>query len=348
MFGVIRKYVVAVAFSTVCVSLFVSCGNPRRKCVKNKIKSGEFPYVEVPALIVGDSARAAFAAENFWNNYMASDGAEKVSAGNLGAAYNEYLKTLVFLYSINAPYDSIYNSLYRLFSEFDAKCTGDSTVKDRENWKKEFFAMIKFSEMWLYGANSAIRNDELYIPVLKAVINSGTLSHDEKLQYRYQLKIASLNRMGKKASDFDFEYVCEPSDMGSEKLVLKRGSLYSLRADYIMIYFNNPDCNACRENLKILGGDDEIKKMVSSGNLKILSMYIDKDIDLWKKHYDEFPSGWIYAYDPKFVLRNNNIYGLKAIPSIYLLDGDMHVIVKDAEAAQCIYFLKNMESRAGR
>ena len=65
--------------------------------------------------------------------------------------------------------------------------------------------------------------------------------------------------------------------------------------------------------------------------LAILSIYPDDDITSWRKYLDIMPSRWLHAYDSGMHITNKKLYDLKAIPSIYLLDKNKRVILKDTD-----------------
>ena len=54
---------------------------------------------------------------------------------------------------------------------------------------------------------------------------------------------------------------------------------------------------------------------------------------------EKYPDEWIYAHDPYLILRDNGIYGLRAIPSLYLLDQDKRVLFKDAPVGKIVSYL---------
>ena len=64
----------------------------------------------------------------------------------------------------------------------------------------------------------------------------------------------------------------------------------------------------------------------------MVDVYIDEDIDLWKQRMAGYPSAWINGYDPTFTIRTDRIYAVRAVPSLYLLDKDKTVVLKDAPA----------------
>ena len=63
--------------------------------------------------------------------------------------------------------------------------------------------------------------------------------------------------------------------------------------------------------------------------MKVLAVYPDADLKEWRRWLPENPSWWISAYDRGEKIRNGELYDLKAIPTIYLLDHDKRVILKD-------------------
>jgi hypothetical protein len=65
------------------------------------------------------------------------------------------------------------------------------------------------------------------------------------------------------------------------------------------------------------------------GRLSILSLYTDEDLSVYWSTLDKMPKTWINAYDKKVVVKNQSLYDLKAIPTLYLLDKDKKVLLKD-------------------
>jgi hypothetical protein len=43
-----------------------------------------------------------------------------------------------------------------------------------------------------------------------------------------------------------------------------------------------------------------------------------------------YPEEWYNGFDPDCVIRNTGLYNVRAIPSLYLLDAEKKVILKDA------------------
>ena len=85
-----------------------------------------------------------------------------------------------------------------------------------------------------------------------------------------------------------------------------------------------------------------IQKLKTKGVLKILAVFPDKDLDLWNKHYAELPDSWIKAYDKETIIQDKELYDLKAIPTIYLLDGDKTVLLRDPTFEQFEKYLNSL------
>jgi hypothetical protein len=73
---------------------------------------------------------------------------------------------------------------------------------------------------------------------------------------------------------------------------------------------------------------------MKDGTLQILAVYPDKDLTEWKKYAGEMPAQWINSYDHKTVIKDEDLYDLKAIPSLYLLDKTKRVLLKDADVRE--------------
>lgn len=43
-----------------------------------------------------------------------------------------------------------------------------------------------------------------------------------------------------------------------------------------------------------------------------------------------YPQAWYNGFDPDLVIRTDLVYNVRAIPSLYLLDSDKTVLLKDA------------------
>lgn len=181
-----------------------------------------------------------------------------------------------------------------------------------------YFAAL--CQKYLHDPNSPLRDEEIYISALEAILASEEMDDIHKERYRHQYKIALRNRQGAKAADLAYTLTSG-----------RKGNLYSIKADFTLIYFNNPECHDCAVVMKKLTQSALINKMLATGRLRILAFYPDRELDIWKKHCKDYPHTWINGHDTSGEgIREREVYDLKAIPSLYLLDKKKQVLLRDA------------------
>ncbi len=187
----------------------------------------------------------------------------------------------------------------------------------------------KTAEKYLYHPNSPLRNDSLYEKFLELACASMVIDSVSKFRFQKQYGISQRNKPGHKATDFDFTF--------------KNGAastLYHIKAGLLLLYFYNPECAECKVIRSKLTQSKLILQLESKGLLRILSVYTDKELNLWENHYSELPGSWINGYDKGTVIQQKELYDLKAIPSLYLLGGDKTVLLRDATIEQIEGYLQ--------
>ena len=91
-----------------------------------------------------------------------------------------------------------------------------------------------------------------------------------------------------------------------------------------------------------LDSSPHVAQMLSDGSLAVLNIYIDSDLAEWRKYMPIYPDSWYNGYDPDFVIRTVVLYNVRAIPSLYLLDRDKTVLMKDVPQEKLFYWLQNI------
>lgn len=181
----------------------------------------------------------------------------------------------------------------------------------------DYFAGL--SAMVLHDPNSPLRNDEFYIPVLEAQLASPWYDEYERIGPAYELQMAMQNRLGHAANDFRYTLVSGAS-----------GTLYNLKAEYVLLFINNPGCSMCKEIREAICASPMLSEMIERGRLEILALYPDENLTEWHNYRDQIPATWVNGYDKGCVIRDKGSYDLTAIPALYLFDRDKQVLVKDA------------------
>lgn len=279
-----------------------ACGGraPRRPAAT----TAETPAVFLPAIApaaLAPEERVEWLRWHYWDNFDFADTAFLARADTLQLfeAYARYVQLLFSAPTDGAPMDSLMR-----------RAAVSRPMLD-------YFAML--ADRVLGDPNSPLRNDEFYIPVLRAQLSSSWYDEYERLAPEYRLSLASQNRIGEQANDFRYTLASGAT-----------GTLYGLRAEYVLLFINNPGCPMCREIREAISASPMLTELIEHGRLRVLALYPDENLDEWRAYREQIPASWINAYDDGCVLREKGLYDLSAIPSLYLLDAQKRVLVKDA------------------
>ena len=193
----------------------------------------------------------------------------------------------------------------------------DSLLADASKDSIVFSQTVAYLDEPFGSPNSAYRNDSLYVVLLEVSLKSPWIDSTVRETTKGHLHLVMQNQPGTVANDFTYESVS-----GIKK------NLHDLKAKYTLLYFYNPECPACKEMKTALTSSATIVQKVNTGELIILALDY-KDENVWLKHLDEMPKEWIHGRDQDEYLYKNKIYDLRAIPTLYLLDADKRVLLKD-------------------
>ena len=206
----------------------------------------------------------------------------------------------------------------------------DILLKKSEASKSVFSFILKLSERYLYEPESPVYDEEKLIPFVQYALQSTILDDTEKIRPRFLLENISINRLGSVASDFDYIL------MNGEK-----GNLHSVNAEHTLLYFNDPDCEDCAMLIKQLIASTTISNLINRGKLKTIMTYVNDDIEAWEKHASEIPDTWIYTREAEQKIIIEGIYNIKQFPTIYLLDKDKKVLLKDTTFENLESYFRN-------
>lgn len=288
-------------FLIVYLILFAACsGNTKNNTTDCPCR---FTTVEMPAIITEPYARAEFLVMHYWDNFDFADTACVNNDDVTEQAFSNYINILEQVISGNSELAD------KSITAFMQRAKVDSTSYRR-------FADI--AERYLDDPNSPMRNEAIYMGVLQHMLDGDALSPLEKVRPQARKEMLLKNRVGERANNFEYTL----SDG-------RRGDLYNINTAYTLLFINNPDCQACKEVIDALMVSVTASQMRADGKLTILAFYPDEDIELWRKNLSKFPEQWINAYDAQQTMREKSLYDLRAIPTLYLLDKNKKVLIKD-------------------
>lgn len=176
---------------------------------------------------------------------------------------------------------------------------------------------LEFAETRLGNPADSLHNEELYITCLEHATKSFVLSNNEKSRPRLLLEAAQKNRIGSPAADI--EYVTPDG---------KSHHLNEACEQFTLVYFNDPDCDACEKVKARMEQSQALKGYVEQGLLKVIAIYPEDNQKLWKK--STYPSWMINGWDKKQQIENEGTYLMPAtLPVFYLLSPDKTVLMKN-------------------
>lgn len=213
--------------------------------------------------------------------------------------FNDYLEQVHLMGGSNA--------------EFLITTTMESLAKDPKAYRQ----MMELAERRFSDPADPIHDENLYIAVLTHAAEKYVLSGAEKEKQRLLLAGAMKNRVGSVAADFDYVV---PKDKTVHHLK-------DLKANHILVYFNDPDCNACETIKQRLASSELINQLVTDGKLIVLAIYPFDDQKLWKK--TRYPNMMINGWNQSRKIENGELYDLPTLPCFYLLDKDYKVLMKN-------------------
>lgn len=292
--------------------IFNSCnGQQSSKTVTEGKVSRTFEMVSIPSMIAEPAERSDYLVKHYWDKFDFSD----TSYIGLPEVTEQALTNYIDLMKYVSP-EVASSSIKQMMN----KAETDSSM---------FAHFASLYEKYLYDPNSPMHDESLYIYVLESVLSAPVFDDINKIRPSHLLELAMKNKIGEPAIDFTYTLA------GGQK-----GTLHAIKADYLILFFYNPDCHACKEITDQLSASSLITDLIENKKLKILALYPDEDLAAWKNHISYMPASWINSYDNTVSLKNDEIYDLKAIPTLYLLDKDKKVLLKDVTFEQLGGFLQ--------
>ncbi|MGM9785900.1 MAG: DUF5106 domain-containing protein [Candidatus Cryptobacteroides sp.] len=289
--------------------------------------AASFPVVMPPAMMEDAQDRADYVALHFWDLFADPSreysrdtslcgGVRKTEVEQKFADWTACLGMVSFRTASDA--------VSKLYSKVVSCEENDSTSNIFETVNGLIYK-------YLYDPNSPVRNEDLYGIYAEKLSGCNLIDQAHRSAYAFDASMCSMNRIGTKAADFRF------SDNRG-----RISTLYGIKAEWILLFFSNPGCEACMEIINSIKASANIADMIACGKLAVVNIYIDEDIEAWRSYMPIYPKEWYNGFDPDFVIRTDLLYNVRAIPSLYVLDKDKTVVMKDAVPENVFSFFNNI------
>lgn len=315
------KYVRLAAGLLLCVSFAFCSGKAGGKPVSSSSRSvgdaestpqnvagqDAFPFPAIPETMTEPQERRSYLLLHYWDNYDFAD--------------------TVLLHRADVTEQGLVNYV-ALAGTHPDKAEADEAlgvfcekiVLSAEACKE----MPALVEKYLYDPMSPMRDEELYARFLDALLAHAPAEDVRRERWTFLRKLTGRNNPGQAAEDFTY-YLPD----GQRRTL----SSTQVEAPVLILFFYDPECENCHATLQEMKGNTLFAEAVSSGQAQVLSIYTEGNPRVWRDRLDEIPADWTVGTDRELI-KTQALYDLKAMPTLYLLDADKRVLLKDASFAQ--------------
>lgn len=318
LFSVVTTGVLFLAFlGVISLLLFTTCrqapinNKQKETLAKDTLCTAHYRRPEIPQMMTDPQQRAFYYVKHYWDEYSLADTAF-IHSDDTELLFADFVDALQYV----SPQENA-TALRNMMNLMEA-----------DSMAYAHFCLL--SEKYLYDPNSPMRNEDSYIRVLEQMLASHRLTEAEKIRPADRLKQAHKNRPGTVAANFTY---VTPSNLD------KVQRMSNIKADYTMLFFYDPDCSNCRKYEQVLSEIPAFLEMQQKGTLRVLAVYPDEDGNQWLLNSSKMPEGWIVGWNKKGDIRSKQLYEIRATPTLYLLDKQKKVIVKDASLEWIIQYL---------
>ncbi len=262
-----------------------------------------FTFPDIPTILTSSDEKREYLLKHYWDRFDFADTAivkkniiESVFVNHLCIIMQEETEMVVL-----------------------KECV-DNLCSRMEKYPHARRVFMELNDDYLYNPNSQYYNENIYLIYLERMIVSKYLGDAEKSNLIFKRNLIRRNMPGDMATDF-FCYL----ENG------RKISLFNtkIKGDYLLLLFYAPECPMCMETMKVMTEDVLLSEAVKKGKLTVFAVYTEGDEKEWRTSCGKLPDEWIKANDRMMIL-DKALYDLKAMPSLYLLDKEKRVLLKDA------------------
>lgn len=175
---------------------------------------------------------------------------------------------------------------------------------------------VDVSQRLLADNASQYHNESLHLRLLEDVDARRMLKSAEATRLDFLLDMARRNAVGTRALDIAYR----TADCTI-------GTLYEIATPLTLLYFNDPNCDACEKVKNRLDTCHTLRNLVAENKLTVLAVYPFSDETLWQG--TDYPDYIVNGREANGDIQNNDSYCWTSLPVFYLLDSNKMVIIKN-------------------
>lgn len=195
------------------------------------------------------------------------------------------------------------------------------------------YVMLRnITEDILYDPDAPLYSQEYYNLFLEQYVNSPILDQYAVARAEAQLESVSKNLPGTPAPDFSF-ITREGENATLLESISKEGET--------LLMFFDPSCDHCTELIETLAGNDNLRNAATAGQAAVIAIYSGADETEWERKAAEMPAEWTVGIEPE-TIEENELYEFRAMPTLYLLNPDGTVRIKDLSSSLLNTYLETL------
>ena len=270
-----------------------------------------FPFPDIPSVITDSKARAAYLLTHYWDKvdftrHVLSDRDALMEQG-----FVDFLS--VFPHAESSVLQvAVHNLLKHALVD-----------------PSRVVPLIKLAENYLYYPNSPMLDEAYYGLFLEEFLQLKELSLADREKMKFHMSAISKNRVGTRAADIVF------TDHKN-----KLAHLYDVKANSTLLFFYDADCEECKQVLSQMEDNRTLERLSQSGLVKVVTLCIEGSDSMREKISGKFPSSWIKG-NVEEMSSLYRTYVLRAMPTLYLLDDDKNVVLKDISWDKLLNYWNN-------
>ncbi len=211
--------------------------------------------------------------------------------------------------------------------------------------------IMGIAEKYFYNVQSPYYCEEMLLPFLDHKIARSDIPEIEKSREKFLAFMIRRNSVGHVAEDFEYitlkGEVCHLWDRFSEYRVSITkpacngngdGEEYKVEKVHfppIMVVFFTADCRDCREGIVSLSYSAIVRSLVKEKKLRVMAICTEGNLSSVSPI---IPKDWIAGSDGGYIARNR-LYSIRHTPSVYYMDKEGTVLLRDASVSSAIQFL---------
>lgn len=265
------------------------------------VVAASIPMPEIPLEIYNNpSSIQQFIITHFFDNFPWDD----PRIFNTPVAENKFKDYVNFVYQFDRPD----------LDTFVVEALKASSINAKSH--RLFFERLD-KDLGYYMSDYKV--EHTYIKMLQYILGTKDLEDFRRVFYEHELATINKNLRGSIVPNF--QIVTDKGDTTS---------LYDISSEYMLLFLHNPSCSTCRKVRSIIAKDELLNKAISSGRLKVLTVYLENDAKLWNTYLrtealPQYLHGWNYDQ----AIEKESLYETRTIPYMFFLDKDKRVIQKN-------------------